>query len=210
MPNTSTNDGRCPRAKRAILSIDGGGVKGILAACVLEVLEQELRRESGITNLLIAECFDIITGTSTGSILASYFTQFANPKFMQQHQEAMEGSNGTLANLGLDGSAAKAIGMYRALGPAVFPQSKKRGVLANVLCGAKYTAANAEALLAEAFGPVTLHDLAIAESAGRKLASTMLTMCAASPAALRPVALRDAPHRARFPFPTRATARSQI
>ena len=48
-----------------ILSIDGGGIKGILPACLLAELETRfLNRQS------IGQYFDLITGTSTGGIIA--------------------------------------------------------------------------------------------------------------------------------------------
>ena len=46
-----------------ILSLDGGGIKGIFSAAVLTHLEEDL-------NLDITEHFDLITGTSTGGIIA--------------------------------------------------------------------------------------------------------------------------------------------
>jgi len=46
-----------------ILSLDGGGIRGLITAVWLHKLETELNRP-------IAECFDLIVGTSTGSILA--------------------------------------------------------------------------------------------------------------------------------------------
>jgi predicted patatin/cPLA2 family phospholipase len=42
-----------------ILSIDGGGVRGIISAAILEFLEE---------NVSIADYFDIIAGTSTGGL----------------------------------------------------------------------------------------------------------------------------------------------
>lgn len=55
-----------PEARRfRILSIDGGGIRGIFPAAVLAGLE---RRHTGGTS--IAACFDLIAGTSTGGILA--------------------------------------------------------------------------------------------------------------------------------------------
>lgn len=47
-----------------ILSIDGGGIRGIIPATILVELER-------LTNKRIAESFDIIAGTSTGGILGS-------------------------------------------------------------------------------------------------------------------------------------------
>jgi hypothetical protein len=48
-----------------ILSIDGGGIKGIYPAAVLAQLEK-----SFLAGRSIVECFDMIAGTSTGGILA--------------------------------------------------------------------------------------------------------------------------------------------
>jgi len=49
--------------KKKVLSIDGGGVKGIIPARILQEIETR-------TSKAICELFDIITGTSTGGLLA--------------------------------------------------------------------------------------------------------------------------------------------
>ncbi len=46
-----------------ILSIDGGGIRGLIPALVLAELERQ-------TGKPVADCFDLIAGTSTGGILA--------------------------------------------------------------------------------------------------------------------------------------------
>lgn len=51
-----------------ILSIDGGGIRGLLPATVLSELERELQRNDPDKKLY--EYFDLICGTSTGAILA--------------------------------------------------------------------------------------------------------------------------------------------
>lgn len=51
-----------------ILSIDGGGIRGIVPARILAGVEKRLQEEHGGGN--IHEYFDIICGTSTGGILA--------------------------------------------------------------------------------------------------------------------------------------------
>ena len=51
-----------------ILSIDGGGIRGLIPAKLLCDLEHELRKRTGKDHLY--EHFDLICGTSTGAILA--------------------------------------------------------------------------------------------------------------------------------------------
>ena len=50
-------------SKFRILSLDGGGIRGVITATWLDALEQKLKSP-------IADHFDLIAGTSTGSILA--------------------------------------------------------------------------------------------------------------------------------------------
>lgn len=55
--------------KFKILSIDGGGIKGVFPAFYLALIEQDLaKREDGKTK--IKDHFNLITGTSTGGIIA--------------------------------------------------------------------------------------------------------------------------------------------
>lgn len=56
------------KKKFRILSIDGGGIRGIIPAKVLADLEYELQEKAPGTKLY--EHFDLICGTSTGAILA--------------------------------------------------------------------------------------------------------------------------------------------
>ena len=51
-----------------ILSIDGGGIRGIIPAVILNELEARLQAKSG-TDQRLAEYFDFMAGTSTGGIL---------------------------------------------------------------------------------------------------------------------------------------------
>lgn len=51
-----------------VLSIDGGGIRGIIPAFVLESLEEALKTKGGDGTL--SSYFDLITGTSTGGLIA--------------------------------------------------------------------------------------------------------------------------------------------
>lgn len=65
MPSQSNTD----RPKR-LLSLDGGGIRGLLAAEILVRIEAILQELNPQFNCL-ADYFDFIGGTSTGSILAT-------------------------------------------------------------------------------------------------------------------------------------------
>jgi uncharacterized protein len=60
-----------PRSQRKLLSIDGGGIRGVLALQVLGKIEADLRHRTGDKYLRLADYFDFIGGTSTGAIIAA-------------------------------------------------------------------------------------------------------------------------------------------
>ncbi len=53
-----------------ILSIDGGGIRGVLPGQIMVMLERIIQKETGRADARIADYFDLIAGTSTGGILA--------------------------------------------------------------------------------------------------------------------------------------------
>ncbi len=78
-----------------ILSLDGGGIKGLFSAAVLAHLEEDL-------NVRVVDHFDLITGTSTGGIIALALASGMSPK------EIVE--------------------FYVAHGPHIFPQQRLGGL----------------------------------------------------------------------------------
>lgn len=56
-----------------ILSIDGGGIRGILPGQILVSLEEKLKNLDNNPNAAISDYFDLIAGTSTGGILACMY-----------------------------------------------------------------------------------------------------------------------------------------
>ena len=55
---------------KRILSLDGGGVRGILSLQYLAAIEALLRKRFDDPNYVLADYFDLIGGTSTGAIIA--------------------------------------------------------------------------------------------------------------------------------------------
>lgn len=54
---------------KKILSIDGGGIRGIIPGMFLVALEDKLKKESNNPDAAIVDYFDFFAGTSTGGIL---------------------------------------------------------------------------------------------------------------------------------------------
>ena len=57
---------RCPR----ILSVDGGGVRGLSSLLILRNIMEEIARRNGTAQACPCEYFDLIGGTGTGGLIA--------------------------------------------------------------------------------------------------------------------------------------------
>lgn len=60
-----------------VLSIDGGGVRGLIPATILEELEAKLQRLDG-PEVRLVDYFDMIAGTSTGGLITAMLTAPSN------------------------------------------------------------------------------------------------------------------------------------
>ncbi|XP_038716529.1 patatin-like protein 2 [Tripterygium wilfordii] len=57
-----------------ILSIDGGGIRGIIPAVILAFLEDELQTLDNNKDARLVDYFDVISGTSTGGLVTAMLT----------------------------------------------------------------------------------------------------------------------------------------
>lgn len=76
--------------KIRILSLDGGGIRGIIPGVILSYIEGELQRKTN-SDKKIGDFFDFIAGTSTGGILAcAYLLPDENGKAKYSAQNALD------------------------------------------------------------------------------------------------------------------------
>lgn len=116
---------------RKVLSIDGGGIRGIIPAMVLAEIERRTGKRT-------AEVFDLVAGTSTGGILALGLTK--------------PGEDG-----GPEYSARKLIALYETEGGRIFDRSVWHRIHSvGGLAEEKYPATGIEEVALEYFGDVRL------------------------------------------------------
>ena len=116
-----------------VLSIDGGGIRGILPAMVLSELEERTGRQ-------VSTLFDLVAGTSTGGILALALTK--------------PSESGTPAY-----SAADLVKLYEDQGPRIFSRSVWHEIRSvGSLLADKYPAAGIEEVLDKYLGDTRLRD----------------------------------------------------
>ena len=77
-----------PGPKR-ILALDGGGIRGAITLGFLVQLESHLRKRHNNPNLLLRDYFDLIGGTSTGSIIAASLAIGMNTRDILTEYEKM-------------------------------------------------------------------------------------------------------------------------
>ena len=113
-----------------ILSIDGGGIRGIIPAIVLDHIEERTERR-------IADLFDVIAGTSTGGLLALAL--------------AVPGDGGRPRY-----AAADVVEIYADNGAGIFPEDWFGKI--RQLVNEKYPATGLERVLDEQLGRTRLRD----------------------------------------------------
>ncbi|KAL7595982.1 hypothetical protein Lser_V15G31256 [Lactuca serriola] len=125
-----------------ILSIDGGGIRGIIPATILAFLESQLQELDG-KDARLADYFDVVAGTSTGGLVSAMLTapdQKKRPLY----------------------AAKDIVPFYMEHGPKIFPQH--RGVWGSIvktmkmLIGPKYNGNYLQKLIKEKLGNTRLNE----------------------------------------------------
>ena len=127
--------------KIRLLSLDGGGIKGILSGQILVRVEEMLKDITGDPTTRIGDYFDMIAGTSTGGILACAYLM-------------PDGIDRPLY------SAEEVINFYLEHGDDIFHKSFKQKILSGFgILGAEYSSEGLENNLEKYFGMTELKEL---------------------------------------------------
>ncbi|XVE87147.1 hypothetical protein DITRI_Ditri18aG0093100 [Diplodiscus trichospermus] len=124
-----------------ILSIDGGGVRGIIPGVILDKLESELQKLDG-DDVRLADYFDVIAGTSTGGLITAML--------------AAPNENGRPLF-----AAKDIVPFYLKNSPQIFPQMSGMlgwaAKLAKLLTGPRYNGKYLNKLIRDTLGNTKLH-----------------------------------------------------
>lgn len=133
--------------KVRILSLDGGGMRGIIPATVLEYVENKIIEITKNKNARLADYFDLIAGTSTGGILTAFYLTPAKSLFKEDPNTKYK--------------ASEALAFYSNDGYKIFNESKKFGWfgLRQLFNAAKYSPKELEKILHKEFQYLQLKDL---------------------------------------------------
>jgi hypothetical protein len=122
---------------KKILSLDGGGIRGIFTLGILKKIETLLRQKESNAELVLSDYYDLIGGTSTGAIIAT--------------------------GLALGWEVDKIIRLYHGLGSKIFGEGKKlkflnrESVFRNFV-RENYSSKNLENYLIKSFGEIKISD----------------------------------------------------
>lgn len=123
---------------KKVLSLDGGGVRGILTLGMLKKIETLLREKYNDKNLVLADYYDLIGGTSTGAIIAS--------------------------GLAIGKTVDEIIELYLDLGKKIFGEGRKHTIFKRdwtkirAIFNENYSSDNLEKYLQTVFGEISIND----------------------------------------------------
>jgi patatin-like phospholipase/acyl hydrolase len=145
---------RFPKRTVRILSVDGGGIRGYIAALMLEEIEKR-RLEMGKKHPL-SRSFDLMAGTSTGSLIT---LGLSAPELPQQTPLIHRDIHKLLTGRKPKYTSADIARLYRERGAEIFPQHIFRQLrTVRHAFFEKYDAGSFDRVLEESFGELTLKD----------------------------------------------------
>ncbi len=139
MVMSSNRESKASRKTYRVLSLDGGGMRGTYTATYLDRVASAFARRRGVGALDVGKAFDLITGTSTGGIIA--------------------------CGLAKGVPLSEIVQLYRQHGPAIFPRqlpSGLAGVATDLFCrpaAVRSGASALEAALEDVLGDMTMGEV---------------------------------------------------
>ena len=133
--------------KIRVLSLDGGGIRGVIPATIIKYIEERLIKITENPNARIADYFDLIAGTSTGGILTCFYLT-PNPDQNKNQPKAKY-------------TAVEALDFYAEKGYRIFNASKYNPWfgLRQLINATQYSPKNLEDIFHEEFGNLKMSEL---------------------------------------------------
>ncbi len=133
--------------KVRILSLDGGGMRGIIPATVLEYVENKIIEITKNKNARLADYFDLVAGTSTGGILSAFYLTPSKALFNEDPISKYK--------------ASEALAFYSKDGYKIFNESKRKSWfgLRKLFNAAQYNPKELEKILHREFQHLHLKEL---------------------------------------------------
>ncbi len=135
--------------KIRILSIDGGGIRGIIPATIIQYIEEKIIEITNNPNSRIADYFDFIAGTSTGGILTCFY--------LTPNAEKRIGANTPTSKY----KASEALEFYSKYGYSIFNKSKHNSLLGlrQLINATSYSPSSLESIFLKEFGNLKMNEL---------------------------------------------------
>lgn len=108
---------------KKVLSLDGGGIRGIISASIIAHLEARLQVATNDPMARISDFFDLLSGTSAGGILTALYLLPGSEVSSGEINKDMAGNE---MQFRPKYSAAQALEYYEELGPILFNRSFKQ------------------------------------------------------------------------------------
>ncbi|EKD32557.1 MAG: Patatin family protein [uncultured bacterium] len=108
---------------KKVLSLDGGGIRGIISASIIAHLEARLQVATNDQSARISDFFDLLSGTSAGGILTALYLV---PGSEVSPGEINKDKAGAGIQFRPKYTAAQALEYYEELGPVLFSRSFKQ------------------------------------------------------------------------------------
>lgn len=144
---------------KKILTIDGGGIRGIIPATIIAYIEQQIQHQSKNKDARISDYFDLFSGTSTGGILAALYIT-PSKQIRDIRSSSQQHSQMAASIIKAKYSAKEVLEFYKNLGPELFDLRLVHKLKSGFgFMGSKYSEESLERFAKNIFGDIYISEV---------------------------------------------------